>query len=57
MEMTSPVCRRTCFSQKGLLRTFQIAHEFSTLTVIENLMMVPDDQLGESLTQRLVFFR
>ena len=26
---------------KGLLRTFQIAHEFSTLTVRENLMMVP----------------
>ena len=34
---------------KGLLRTFQIAHEFSTLTVRENLMMVPDNQLGESL--------
>ena len=26
---------------KGILRTFQIAHEFSTLTVLENLMMVP----------------
>src|SRR4051794_14386602 len=26
---------------RGLLRTFQIAHEFSTLTVRENLMMVP----------------
>ena len=26
---------------KGLLRTFQIAHEFSRLTVTENLMMVP----------------
>lgn len=34
---------------KGLLRTFQIAHEFSTLTVRENLMMVPDRQPGESL--------
>lgn len=34
---------------KGLLRTFQIAHEFSTLTVLENLMMVPPDQLGEKL--------
>ncbi|MEM1318123.1 MAG: ATP-binding cassette domain-containing protein, partial [Pseudomonadota bacterium] len=34
---------------KGLLRTFQIAHEFSTLTVLENLMMVPPDQLGERL--------
>ncbi len=34
---------------KGLLRTFQIAHEFSSLTVIENLMMVPPDQAGETL--------
>ena len=34
---------------KGLLRTFQIAHEFSTLTVRENLMMVPGDQSGERL--------
>ncbi|MCB1439152.1 MAG: ABC transporter ATP-binding protein [Nitratireductor sp.] len=34
---------------KGLLRTFQIAHEFSTLTVRENLMMVPGSQHGESL--------
>ncbi|MEM9640579.1 MAG: ABC transporter ATP-binding protein [Pseudomonadota bacterium] len=34
---------------KGLLRTFQIAHEFSTLTVRENLMMVPDGQSGEGL--------
>jgi branched-chain amino acid transport system ATP-binding protein len=33
----------------GLLRTFQIAHEFSRLTVLENLMMVPDGQPGESL--------
>ncbi|MDZ7822777.1 MAG: ATP-binding cassette domain-containing protein [Ahrensia sp.] len=34
---------------QGLLRTFQIAHEFSTLTVRENLMMVPPRQAGESL--------
>ena len=34
---------------KGMLRTFQIAHEFSTLTVRENLMMVPPRQTGESL--------
>jgi branched-chain amino acid transport system ATP-binding protein len=34
---------------KGLLRTFQIAHEFSTLSVMENLMMVPGDQSGEKL--------
>jgi branched-chain amino acid transport system ATP-binding protein len=34
---------------KGLLRTFQIAHEFSTMTVRENLMMVPGHQAGETL--------
>ena len=34
---------------KGLLRTFQIAHEFATLTVRENLMMVPGGQPGEVL--------
>ncbi len=36
------------FSKK-ILRTFQIAHEFSTLTVLENLMMVPGNQYGEKL--------
>ena len=34
---------------KGLLRTFQIAHEFSRLSVVENLMMVPGHQAGENL--------
>ncbi|OWY09199.1 MULTISPECIES: ABC transporter ATP-binding protein [Thioclava] len=34
---------------KGLLRTFQIAHEFPSLTVRENLMMVPTGQAGETL--------
>ena len=34
---------------RGLLRTFQIAHEFSTMTVRENLMMVPGEQKGEKL--------
>jgi branched-chain amino acid transport system ATP-binding protein len=34
---------------KGLLRTFQIAHEFSNLSVLENLMMVPANQSGENL--------
>jgi len=34
---------------KGLLRTFQIAHEFSSMTVRENLMMVPGGQSGETL--------
>ncbi|KAA9009193.1 ABC transporter ATP-binding protein [Histidinibacterium aquaticum] len=34
---------------RGLLRTFQIAHEFSSMTVRENLMMVPGAQSGETL--------
>lgn len=34
---------------KGLLRTFQIAHEFTRLSVAENLMMVPGNQSGENL--------
>ena len=34
---------------KGVLRTFQIAHEFSSMTVRENLMMVPGGQAGETL--------
>ena len=33
----------------GILRTFQIAHEFTNLTVLENLMMVPGNQKGENL--------
>ena len=35
--------------RKGLLRTFQIAHEFGSMTVRENLMMVPARQSGEKL--------
>ena len=38
---------------KGLLRTFQIAHEFSSMTVRENLMMVPPNQSGERLWNAL----
>jgi branched-chain amino acid transport system ATP-binding protein len=34
---------------RGMLRTFQIAHEFSNMTALENLMMVPAGQPGESL--------
>ena len=38
---------------KGVLRTFQIAHEFTNLSVIENLMMVPGDQSGENLVNAI----
>ncbi len=34
---------------KGLLRTFQIAHEFGSMTCRENLMVVPAGQAGETL--------
>ncbi len=33
----------------GMLRTFQIAHEFSNMTALENLMVVPPGQPGESI--------
>ncbi|MCG8363101.1 MAG: ABC transporter ATP-binding protein [Pseudanabaenales cyanobacterium] len=33
----------------GLVRTFQIPREFGRMTVLENLMLVPPDQVGESL--------
>ena len=31
----------------GLARTFQIPHEFSRMTVLENLLVVPPGQSGE----------
>jgi branched-chain amino acid transport system ATP-binding protein len=34
---------------RGLVRTFQIPHEFNGLTSLENLMMVPAEQDGENL--------
>jgi branched-chain amino acid transport system ATP-binding protein len=33
----------------GLARTFQIAHEFARMTVLENLLVVPAGQAGENL--------
>ena len=39
---------------KGVLRTFQIAHEFATLPVRDNLMMVPSKQSGEKLLNVLL---
>ena len=37
----------------GVMRTFQIAQEFSAMTVLENLMAVPGDQPGENLALAL----
>ncbi len=36
---------------RGLVRTFQIPHEFARMSVRENLMVVPPRQAGESLLQ------
>ena len=36
---------------RGIVRTFQIPHEFGKLTVLENLMVVPAAQTGEDLLQ------
>jgi branched-chain amino acid transport system ATP-binding protein len=33
----------------GIVRTFQIPHEFARLTVLDNLMLVPAEQAGENL--------
>lgn len=41
--------------KRGLLRSFQIAHEFASLTTLDNLMMVPSHQAGEHLLN--VWFR
>lgn len=34
---------------RGIVRTFQIPHEFAKMTVLENLMVVPPEQPGERL--------
>ncbi|MDE3064860.1 MAG: ABC transporter ATP-binding protein [Acidobacteriota bacterium] len=39
----------------GLMRTFQLSRELGELTVLENLLVAPKEQLGESLLN--IFFR
>ena len=36
-------------ANRGLVRTFQLARELEEMTVIENMMLAPKGQLGESL--------
>src|SRR6056297_1457322 len=36
-------------AERGLVRTFQIARELSEMTVLENMMVAPMHQRGESL--------
>src|SRR3989304_2043519 len=42
---------------RGIVRTFQIPRELKTMTVLENLMLVPPDQAGEQIwdPRRLAF--
>jgi branched-chain amino acid transport system ATP-binding protein len=35
--------------QKKIYRTFQITREFSQMTVLENVMLMPDQQIGEKV--------
>ncbi len=39
---------------RGLVRTFQIPHEFGGMTVLENLMLVPAGQSGEWVPEMLL---
>lgn len=47
-EDVTPLSTDALF-HKGLVRTFQIPHEFHNLSARENLMMVPSAQPGENL--------
>ncbi|WP_225334578.1 ABC transporter ATP-binding protein [Halomicrobium urmianum] len=41
-------------ANRGLVRTFQIARELSEMTVLENVMLAPPDQVGESATRAVL---
>ena len=41
-------------AERGLVRTFQIARELEEMTVLENLMLAPGDQRGETLAQAVL---
>lgn len=41
---------------KGLVRTFQVPREFSHMTVLENLMLVPSAQTGEQVWNVLLHY-
>ncbi|MBB6645308.1 ATP-binding cassette domain-containing protein [Halobellus ruber] len=36
-------------AQRGMIRTFQITRELTEMTVLENLLLAPQDQTGENL--------
>jgi ABC-type branched-subunit amino acid transport system ATPase component len=52
-EITGWPAHKVCGA--GLVRTFQLSRELGRLTVLENLMVTPRGQLGESLFN--IFFR
>jgi len=41
--------------RKGVVRTFQIPRELKSMTVLENLMLVPPDQAGEHIWNPWLF--
>jgi neutral amino acid transport system ATP-binding protein len=41
--------RSHAIAQRGLVRTFQIARELEEMSVLENMVLAPGDQVGESL--------
>jgi branched-chain amino acid transport system ATP-binding protein len=41
---------------KGVVRTFQIPHEFDRMTVLENMLLVPSGQIGESCLTPLLLW-
>jgi len=41
-------------AQRGLVRTFQIARELDEMTVLENVMLAPRNQIGETLWRSVV---
>ncbi|WP_226010192.1 ABC transporter ATP-binding protein [Halomicrobium salinisoli] len=41
-------------ADRGLVRTFQIARELSEMTVLENVMLAPPDQVGESAARAVL---
>ena len=46
--------RTSSIANSGLVRTFQIARELEEMTVLENLMLSPRDQSGETLTNAVL---
>lgn len=41
--------------RRGIVRTFQVPHEFDRMTVLENLMIVPEGQAGEKVINAMLF--